>query len=235
MTRILKKQSVSPPYLQVAVDLPDLESVENLFRSFDYPISPTLTMEIGSPLLKNEKLSESVTLFKKFFPNAYLIADLQTLTTGQVEAELAANSGVDAAVVSALAPLPEIIDFFEICRKKEIDSWLDALETSHDKLWAALRLNSSPTGVIIRSNPRETIEQQRVTWLLMTQIKQTKVTSGLLTAAAGDLTLETAPETRRYGADVVIVGKSIYKSDDPQRAITKFLFSIKSNQWEYEN
>ena len=233
MVRIFKKQSVAPPYLQVAVDLPDLESVEKLFRSFDYPISPTLTMEIGSPLLKNEKLSESVQLFKQFFPNTYLIADLKTLTGGRVEAEVAGKSGVDAAVVSAQAPLPEINDFFQTCRKYEIDSWLDALETSHDKLWASLRLNESPTGVIIRSDPRESLDQQRVTWMLMTQIKQKKLTSGLLTAAAGDLTLETVPETRRYGADVVIIGKSIYKADNPQKALTQFLFSIKSNHWEF--
>ena len=235
MVRIYKKQSVAPPYLQVAIDLPDLESVEKLFRSFSYPISPTLTMEIGSPLLKNEKLSESVQLFKQFFPNAYLIADLKTLTGGHVEAEIAAKAGVDAASVSALAPLPEINDFFHTCRKNETDSWLDTLETPHNKIWAALQLNESPTGVIIRSDPRDSLDQQRVTWMLMTQIKQNKLTSGLITAAAGDLNLETVPEVRRFGADVVIVGKSIYKADNPQKAITQFLFSTKSNHWEYDD
>ena len=67
----------------------------------------------------------------------------------------------------------------------------------------------------------------------MTLIKKTKSTSRILTAAAGNLTLEMAPEVRRYGADIVIVGKAIHQANDPQREISRFLFSIKTNEWEY--
>ena len=233
MARIFEIQTVTPPYLQLAVDLPDLDSARSLFSSLDYPISPQMILEIGSPLVKNEKLTDSVALFKEFFPNAYLIADLKTLTGGRVEAEVAAKAGVDGAVVSSLAPLSEINDFFHTCRKNNIDSYLDALQTSQDKLWAALKLKESPTGVIIRSDPNDSIEQQRVTWMLMTQIKHTMLTSGLITVAAGDLNLETVPEVRRHGADIVIIGKKIYQSEDPQREITRFFFSIRTNQWEF--
>jgi 3-keto-L-gulonate-6-phosphate decarboxylase len=183
--------------------------------------------------MKNEKLSDTVELFHEFFPNNYLVADLKTLTGARVEVDVVANAGVDAAIVSAQAPLSEINEFFRTCRKHEIDSWLDALETPHDKIWATLQLNESPTGVIIRSDPNDSIEHQRVTWMLMTQIKKTKLTSGLLTAAAGDLNLVTVPEVRRFGADIVIIKKSIYQSDNPQRAITRFLFLVMSNQWEF--
>ncbi len=231
--RIFKKQTVTPPYLQLAVDLPDLNSVRSLFNKLDYPISPQLTLEIGSPLIKNEKLSEVVQLFRELSPETYLVADFKTLTSSRFEAEIAVKAGVDAAVISAIAPLTEINEFFHICRKNEIDAWLDALETPHDKLWAVLRLKESPTGVIIRSDPTEDIEHQRVSWMVMTQIKKTKLTSKLLTAAAGNLNLKTAPEVRQYGADIVIVGKAIYQADDPQREISRFLFSIKTNEWEY--
>ncbi|MFW9906028.1 MAG: orotidine 5'-phosphate decarboxylase / HUMPS family protein [Candidatus Thorarchaeota archaeon] len=231
--RIFKIQTVTPPYLQLAVDLPDLNSVQSLFNKLDYPISPQLILEIGSPLIKNEKLVDTVQVFKEFAPNTYLVADFKTLTSGRLEAEIAAKTGVDGAVISAIAPFKEINDFFHACRKNEIDSWLDALETPHDKLWAILRLQESPTGVIIRSDPTESIDHQRVSWMVMTQIKKTKLTSRILTGAAGNLTLETAPEVRRYGADIVIIGKAIHQAADPQREISRFLFSIKTNEWDY--
>ena len=231
--RIFKKQTVTPPYLQLAIDLPNLNTTRSFFNKLDYPISPQLVLEIGSPLLKNEKLVDIIQVFKEFAPDTYLVADFQTLTSCRLEAEIAAKAGVDAAVISAIAPLTEINEFFQMCRKNEIDSWLDALETPHDKLWAVLRLQESPTGVIIRSDPTESIDHQRVSWMVMTQIKKTKLTSRLLTAAAGNLTLETAPEVRRYGADIVIVGKAIHQANDPQREISRFLFSIKTNEWEY--
>ena len=231
--RIFKKQTVTPPYLQLAIDLPNLNTTRSFFNKLDYLISPQLVLEIGSPLLKNEKLVDIIQVFKEFAPDTYLVADFQTLTSCRLEAEIAAKAGVDAAVISAIAPLTEINEFFQMCRKNEIDSWLDALETPHDKLWAVLRLQESPTGVIIRSDPTESIDHQRVSWMVMTQIKKTKLTSRLLTAAAGNLTLETAPEVRRYGADIVIVGKAIHQANDPQREISRFLFSIKTNEWEY--
>jgi 3-keto-L-gulonate-6-phosphate decarboxylase len=219
--------------LQLAIDLPDLNSVQSFFNKLDYPVSPQLILEIGSPLIKNERLVDTVQVFKEFAPDTYLVADFKTLTSCRLEAEIAAKAGVDGAVISAIAPLEEINDFFHVCRKNEIDSWLDALETPHDKLWAILRLQESPTGVIIRSDPTESIDHQRVSWMVMTQIKKTKLTSRILTGAAGNLTLETAPEVRQYGADIVIIGKAIHQATDPQREISRFLFSIKTNEWEY--
>ncbi len=60
MARIFEIQTVTPPYLQLAVDLPDLDSARSLFNSLDYPISPQMILEIGSPLVKNEKLTDSI-------------------------------------------------------------------------------------------------------------------------------------------------------------------------------
>jgi bifunctional enzyme Fae/Hps len=60
-------------------------------------------IEAGTPLIKKFGLSV-IGEIRKLRPNAFIIADMKILDTGNLEARMAADATADAVVVSGLAP-----------------------------------------------------------------------------------------------------------------------------------
>ena len=119
-----------PPYVQLAIDIPNQEQVKRVLESISHSISSKLLLEIGTPLLKNEGLLNIVPIFRSFSSNSYIIADLKTLDVGKLEVKICYQAGVNACVVSGLAPFATIENFINECSLLGIDSWLDTLGTN---------------------------------------------------------------------------------------------------------
>ena len=94
-----------PPYLQVALDLVDMNKVAEVLT--DLPDNDHLIIEAGTPLIKKFGLSV-ISEIRKVRPNAFIIADMKILDTGNLEARMAADASADAVVISGLAPLATI-------------------------------------------------------------------------------------------------------------------------------
>ncbi|MCL7412928.1 MAG: bifunctional 5,6,7,8-tetrahydromethanopterin hydro-lyase/3-hexulose-6-phosphate synthase [ANME-2 cluster archaeon] len=94
-----------PPYLQVAIDIPDIEFVKKVLKQL--PQSDHLIIEAGTPLIKRYGLNV-VSEIRGARPNAFIVADLKTLDTGNLEARMVADATADAIVISGLAPLSTI-------------------------------------------------------------------------------------------------------------------------------
>ena len=78
-----------PPYLQVALDLVDLTVVRRVLSQL--PDSDHLLIEVGTPLVK--KFGASVVKeIRNVRPSSFVVLDLKTLDTGNLEVRLAADA-----------------------------------------------------------------------------------------------------------------------------------------------
>lgn len=91
-----------PPYLQVAFDNPNLEFVLSAISQI--PNSDHVIIEAGTPLIKRYGV-DVISKIRQVRPDAFIVADLKTLDTGNLEARMVADAAGDAIVVSALAPI----------------------------------------------------------------------------------------------------------------------------------
>lgn len=214
----------SPPYIQLAVDIPSILEVENLFTKIvDAPPNRFL-FEIGTPLLKNEGLKVTSSIFRKKFPTNYIIADLKTLDVGKLEVKLAHKAKVNACVVSGLAPIATINSFIEECIELKIDSWVDTLGMNYNILNAKFKLFSTfPDVLVIHRGIDEEVSGKGSSWEIIEKVKES--TSSLI-ATAGGLTLENIKTPRKMGSDIFIIGRAIYQSENPQQQLNSFFSAI---------
>ena len=113
-----------PPYLQVALDLVDMTKVKQVLT--ELPENDHLIIEAGTPLIKRFGLNV-ISEMRKIRPNAFIIADLKILDTGNLEARMAADASADAVVVSGLAPVSTIEKAITEAKKTGIYSVIDML------------------------------------------------------------------------------------------------------------
>ena len=133
-----------PPYLQVAMDLVDMGKVAQVLK--EVPQNDHVLIEAGTPLIKKFGLGV-IGEIRKLRPNAFIIADMKILDTGNLEARMAADATADAVVVSGLAPTSTIEKAIAEARKVGIYSIIDMLNVQNPaKLIAVLlRARTSST------------------------------------------------------------------------------------------
>ena len=117
----------NPPYLQVAFDLVDLSEVKRVLAAL--PDSDHLLIEVGTPLVKMLGI-QVVREIRAIRPGAFVILDLKTLDTGNLEVRLAADSTADAVVISGLAPKKTLELSINEARKTGIYSIIDMLNVN---------------------------------------------------------------------------------------------------------
>jgi len=218
----------NPPYIQLAIDIPDLQQVEQLFEKLQTVISPQLLLEIGTPLLKNEGLVTTVPMFRRFSSSSYIIADLKTLDVGKLEVNLCHQIGADACVVSGLAPLATIKSFLSECAALGINSWLDTLGTDFSDLKEKLQvLESFPDVIVVHRGIDEELSGISSPWKMIQKIKSIRPS---LVAAAGGINLSNIQEPYKHGADIFIVGRAIYQSKNPREALEMFYLKINNSR-----
>ncbi len=113
-----------PPYLQIAIDIPDLNEVLNILRQI--PDSDHIVYEIGTPLAKRYG-SEIILKLREIKPDSFFVLDLKTLDVGHLEARMAADATANAFVISGLAPIQTIVKGIREAEKTGILSIIDML------------------------------------------------------------------------------------------------------------
>ena len=117
----------NPPYLQVAFDLVDLNEVKRVLSAI--PESDHILIEVGTPLAKMLGM-QVVKEMRSGHPGAFVILDLKTLDTGNLEVRLAADATADAVVISGLASQKTLELAINEARKTGIYSVVDMLNVS---------------------------------------------------------------------------------------------------------
>ncbi|MFW9925081.1 MAG: bifunctional 5,6,7,8-tetrahydromethanopterin hydro-lyase/3-hexulose-6-phosphate synthase [Candidatus Thorarchaeota archaeon] len=220
-----------PPYVQVALDVGSLSTAVKIVEQL--PKSDRLIIEIGTPYIKQYGIEETIGKMRELKPGAYLIADMKTLDVGRAEVDAAADATANAVVVSGIAPVETIVEFIKECNKRGVHAWIDSLNTNQVDFVAMLeKLPEKPKVVILHRGIDQEVTTQtdakkegtsasRSVWGDIKKIKT--ITNGYVAVAGGLVPGKPLSEALKAGADIIIVGRYIYRSSDPNRAAMRFL------------
>jgi len=204
----------NPPYLQVALDLTDLEEVKRVVS--ELPESDRLILEAGTPLIKKEGL-RVVGELRRLKGDAFIVADMKAMDVGRLEARLAYEVGADAATVAGAASRETIEGFIDEAHELGIYAFMDTIAVQEpSEVLKGLKLK--PDVVIIH---RAIDVEERVEF----GFEEAKRVKGLgpMVAVAGGIKPYMVEEALRSGADIIIVGRYITKAEDVGRAVGEFL------------
>lgn len=216
----------NPPYLQVALDLDNLDEVERIIKSI--PNRERILLEAGTPLVKKFGVGV-VSKIRKLRKDAFIIADLKTLDVGRIEVKMAADETADAVAISGLGTKESIEKAIHEATKQGIYSILDMMNVE-DVVEKLSDLKFKPDIVLLhRSVDVETSAAERgekieevTKWGNIAQIKEI-LGEGKLIAVAGGITPDRVNEAITNGADIIVVGRYITGSRDVRRATEDFL------------
>jgi bifunctional enzyme Fae/Hps len=208
----------NPPYLQVAFDNPNLEFALGAISQI--PKSDHVIIEAGTPLIKRYGV-DVISKIREVRPDAFIVADLKTLDTGNLEARMVADAAGDAIVVSALAPINTINKLIEEAHKTGIYAVMDTLNQP-DPISVLKQLDVMPD--VIELHRGIDIEGTEHAWGNIADIK--KVAPKALVAVAGGVRLDKVPVALSQGADILVVGRAIAGARDIREAAEQFINSL---------
>jgi len=208
-----------PPYLQIALDIPNLERTKKIIS--ELPESDRIILEVGTPLLKRYGV-KVIRDLREIAKDKFIVADLKTLDVGKVEVDLAFEETADAVVVAGLAA-PETIDKF-VYEAKRLGTYavIDMMnvEGPVEKLRS---LTNFPDIVILHRAIDMEERTGKTRWDIIKEMRRTFQNEKFLVAVAGGITPQTAPEALAKGAEIIIAGRYVTQSRDVERAVREFL------------
>ena len=214
-----------PPYLQVAFDLVDVAEVRRVLSAL--PDSDHILIEVGTPLVKMLGMNV-VKEIRAIRPGAFIILDLKTLDTGNLEVRLAADSTADAVVISGLAPKKTIELSINEARKTGIYSIIDMLNVA-DPLAVLKGLDVKPD--VVELHRAIDMEKSAHAWQNIPDIKAlAEEGRRLLVAVAGGIRTDTQGAALAAGADILVVGRAITRSRDIRDMAEQFLTGLKQTE-----
>ena len=210
----------NPPYLQVAFDMPDIDAVKNILKQV--PQSDHLIIEAGTPLIKRYGVNV-VQSIREARPNSFVVADLKTLDTGNLEARMVADATADAIVISGLAPISTIEKAIKEARKTGIYSVIDMLNV--DKPMSVLKALTVKPNVVELHRAIDTEGKSEHAWGDIQAMK--KLSERMLVAVAGGIRVDSVKEALKSGADIIVVGRAITKAKDVRSMTEQFIEEMK--------
>jgi bifunctional enzyme Fae/Hps len=214
-----------PPYLQVAFDLVDVGEVRRVLAAL--PESDHILIEVGTPLVKMLGINV-VKEIRAIRPGAFVILDLKTLDTGNLEVRLAADSTADAVVISGLAPRKTLELSINEARKTGIYSIIDMLNVP-DPLAVLKGLAVLPD--VVELHRAIDNEKSAHAWDSIRDIQAlAKGGRRLLVAVAGGIRVDTEGAALKAGADILVVGRAITRSKDIRDMAEQFLSGLKQTE-----
>ncbi len=215
-----------PPYLQVALDLVDLGVVRKVLSQL--PDSDHLLIEVGTPLVKKFG-AQVVKEIRNVRPSSFVVLDLKTLDTGNLEVRLAADATADAVVISGLAPKNTIELAIREARKTGIYSVIDMLNVP-DPLEVLRSLSALPD--VVEMHRAIDQESEKHNWEVIAEIKKMASESDqkILVAVAGGIRVDTVAAALKSGADIIVTGRAITASKDVKDAAEQFLAELKQTE-----
>jgi bifunctional enzyme Fae/Hps len=215
-----------PPYLQVALDNPNIDQILGVIKSL--PDSDHLILEAGTPLIKRYGV-DVISKLREVAPNAFIVADLKTLDTGNLEARMVADATADAVVVSALAPTSTIDKVIEEAHKTGIYAVIDTLNLP-DPMPMLRKLKALPD--VVELHRAIDVEETEYQWGSIPEIKALaeKQSKNVLIAVAGGVRVDNIGEALGAGADILVVGRAITNAKDVYQTAEMFIEGLAKDE-----
>ncbi len=204
-----------PPYLEVALDIPDWRRVEAIIKALRR--SDAILLEAGTPLIKRYGV-EVIQKIHSLRPESVVIADMKTLDVGNVEARMAGDATADVIGFSGLAPIKTIEKFIEECKKIGALSLMDTINVQNP-VDVLRKLKVKPD--IVEIHRAIDVEDEAYAWGNIKEIRE--VCGKVLIAVAGGIRLNNVEAALKAGADIIVVGRAITAAKDVTGAARAFL------------
>src|SRR3990172_4276579 len=179
--------------LQVALDVLSIEDALTIAE--EAAAGGANWLEAGTPLIKNHGMV-AVKRLKAAFPNRVVVADLKTMDTGDIEVEMAAKNGADVVGVLGLAQDMTIKRAVNTASAHNVKIMADLIGVE-DKMKRALELEELGVDYLLVHTP---LDIQRVMLRKvdagLDELRKLTDRVKIPVAAAGGITLETAPVLR---------------------------------------
>ncbi|KNH16782.1 3-hexulose-6-phosphate synthase [Arthrobacter sp. ZBG10] len=204
--------------LQVAMDVLTVEAALDLAGKVAEYVD---IIELGTPLVKNAGLS-AVTAVKNAHPDKIVFADMKTMDAGELEAEIAFNAGADLVSVLGSADDSTIAGAVKAAKAHNKGIVVDLIGVA-DKVTRAKEARALGAkfiefhaGLDEQAKPGYNLD------VLLGAGEEARVPFSV----AGGVNLSTINAVQRAGADVAVVGGSIYSASDPAVAAKELRAAI---------
>jgi 3-hexulose-6-phosphate synthase len=208
----------SPPYLQVAIDVTDLEKAFYIARE-SVSCKKTI-LESGTPLIKAHGMLP-IRLWSTLFDKPVL-ADMKTMDTGYLEAELAFMNGAFITTVMGVADDSTIMGAIKAGQVYKGLVQIDLMNIQ-DPVSRAEEVSKMGAHII---GLHAGIDQQgrglkaRDMAPLIRKLKN-QLNGETLISIAGGIREEDIDVLVSSGADIIVVGSYITKSREPRKIVDK--------------
>jgi len=209
------------PTLQVALDFIDISDALHI-ASIAWRNGVTW-LEIGTPLIKSKGV-DVIRVFRERFRDAVLIADMKCIDAGGVEVSLAADAGADIVTVLGVAHDSTILEALDSASQRDVKIMIDLINVSNpiERAQEIERLGVDficlHTGVDVQKRRGLTVMEELLSILL-----KVKRSIRIPVAVAGGINLSNAKMMIDAGAQILIIGSAITKSDNPEFIVRKFM------------
>ncbi len=208
-----------PPYLQVALDNPNIDSILRVVS--EIPNNDNIILEAGTPLIKRYGVGV-IRKIREASKDSFIIADLKTMDVGKVEVDMAFDETANAVCCAGAASSATIDDFVYEARRMGVYSFLDVMQVD-DPVAKLKNLKRLPDGVIIHRAIDVEQRGEEHGWGVIPKIREVFSDERLLISVAGGIRPNTAQIALDAGADILIVGRYITQSRDIERSVRAFL------------
>jgi len=196
--------------LQVAIDLLSTSEALTLLRKVaDY----VDVIELGTPLVKNEGLNV-VKYVKAAYPDKLVFADLKTMDTGELEADLAFNAGADVMTVLGSAGDSTIVGAVKSGKKHGKSVVADMIGVP-DRL---ARLKELKKLGITWAELHAGLDEQAQPGYSINKLLELGKQADISFSIAGGVNLDSIEAVEAAGAIVAVAGHYIYGAKDPGAA-----------------
>jgi len=184
-------------------------------------------MEAGTPLIKSEGL-KSVRLLRALPGHHLVMADTKTMDVGGLEAQMAFSAGADAMSVLLAASEETIREAVRAAEDVGADVYADSMGFQDLASWVDKARRSGADVFLIHIG----IDVQRALGITATQaldlVRKAKELFRGPVAVAGGIKPEDVRLVVGAGADIVIIGSAITKSQDPRSSTLRALEGLGS-------
>lgn len=208
------------PILQVALDFINFARALKVAR--EAVAGGCDWVEAGTPLIKSEGL-DAVRELRKSFPDKTIIADMKIMDTGRIEVETAAKAGANIVCVLGLAPDATIKECIEAGKNYGARIEVDLIGVK-EPVKRAKEVESFGADFI---GVHCAIDEQMKGKDPFATLKKISRAVNIPIAIAGGINSETASDSIKAGANIVIVGGAIIKAESPQLAAKKIKEALK--------
>lgn len=196
--------------LQVAMDLLTTEAALELAGQVAEYVD---IIELGTPLIKAAGLS-AVTAVKNAHPDKIVFADMKTMDAGELEADIAFTAGADLVTVLGTADDSTIAGAVKAAKAHNKGIVVDLIGVA-DKVTRAKEARALGAKFV---EMHAGLDEQAKPGFDLSGLLSAGAEARVPFSVAGGVNLSTIEAVQKAGADVAVVGGSIYSAADPALA-----------------